>query len=404
MGSTTPGIPYSMIGRTGTSSNRASGHYYEILVYNERLSDVEITIVNNYLQAKYGNFSIANDVYIHDNPANGNYDADVACIGRSSSGSTHTDAQGDIVRILGASNLNSNEYLFWGHDGASLTSTTSADMPAGMISRLNREWRVSEVNISGSPVDVGSIDMRFTPGSLAPADVADLRLLVDANNNGSFSDDAIVATPATSLGGGIFQFSDVTAITNNARFTVGTAEEALPIDLLSFSASVERDGIVRLNWVTAAEQNNESFAVERSATGREWMTLTTVAGGNNSASKLEYVAEDTEPLTGFSLYRLRQTDYDGVSSLSPSKGVYVAEGRKDRLHVYPNPATNRLNVETGLDALTELRIHNALGQEVQHLVGLSEVREGGVILDLDNLPRGTYTLSVPTRSVIFYKK
>ena len=60
------------------------------------------------------------------------------------------------------------------------------------------------------------------------------------------------------------QYSDFTWINFNGTATIGTTNgsQALPVELISFSASIVNNG-VRLNWRTETELNNYGFEIER---------------------------------------------------------------------------------------------------------------------------------------------
>jgi hypothetical protein len=109
-------------------------------------------------------------------------------------------------------------------------------------------------------------------------------------------------------------------------FTIGATgagPNILPITLLSFSAKAEK-GKVRTEWITASETNNDYFTIERSKDGRDWEKIGTVDGAGNSTSELTYRFADERPYSGISYYRLRQTDFDGESSLSEVRSVEIA--------------------------------------------------------------------------------
>ncbi|MGG8497051.1 hypothetical protein ACQY1Q_11575 [Tenacibaculum sp. TC6] len=223
IGSTTAGIPIDRIGRNSNGSDEASGNFYEIIFYNNRINDAQKIIIDNYLSAKFGGIAIINDVYNEDDPAAGDYDHDVAGIGRVNITNLHTDSQGTgLVRILNPSNLNDNEFFMWGHDNAPFQLSTGLNAPNIIKSRINRIWRVSEVNISGTAIDVGSIDMRFDITGISGVTTANLRLLVDTNNDGNFHDETPISG-AVNLGSNIYSFNGVSAINNNNRFTIGLA-------------------------------------------------------------------------------------------------------------------------------------------------------------------------------------
>ncbi|MFZ1807116.1 MAG: T9SS type A sorting domain-containing protein [Cyclobacteriaceae bacterium] len=194
----------------------------EMIVYYSALNDAQMIIVQNYLAAKFNVTLSSNDLYTMDNPANGNFDFDVAGIGRINATNLHNDAQGTgIVRILNPTGLGDNEFLLWGNNGLALTPLVTTDLPSGVISKLSRVWRVSEVNASSAAVDVGAVDVRFDLTGLSNITANDLRLLVDTDNDNSFADETPIAG-ATSLGANVYQFAGVTSITNGVRFTLST--------------------------------------------------------------------------------------------------------------------------------------------------------------------------------------
>lgn len=98
-------------------------------------------------------------------------------------------------------------------------------------------------------------------------------------------------------------------------FATLTNENPLPIELLSFGARPEGSQ-VRLDWVTATERDNDYFTIERSGNGQDFEEVTRVDGAGNSVTNLTYMDYDRWPLPGTSFYRLRQTDFDGQTSVS----------------------------------------------------------------------------------------
>ncbi len=90
---------------------------------------------------------------------------------------------------------------------------------------------------------------------------------------------------------------------------------ALPITLLSFTAEEKNEEIV-LQWITATEMNNDYFTLERSHDGNTFEAIAKINGAGNSIDQKEYALNDIMPLNGLSYYRLRQTDFDGLSTVS----------------------------------------------------------------------------------------
>jgi hypothetical protein len=128
----------------------------------------------------------------------------------------------------------------------------------------------------------------------------------------------------------------------SAYLTLGSTNEdevPLPIELLSFGA-VAKENKIFLEWVTAAEINNDFFTIERSRNGRNFEVVAVIASqaeGGFSNQKLWYSAWDTYPETGMNYYRLKQTDFDGSFEYSDIIGVYFQQQSNLVFGLYPNP-------------------------------------------------------------------
>ncbi len=88
------------------------------MVFGTNVNAAQRIIIDNYLSAKYNIPLTSGKIYTQDDPANGNYDFDVAGIGRIDANDINADAKGaGMVEMLNPSNLADNEFLFWGDDG-----------------------------------------------------------------------------------------------------------------------------------------------------------------------------------------------------------------------------------------------------------------------------------------------
>ena len=139
----------------------------------------------------------------------------------------------------------------------------------------------------------------------------------------------------------------------------------LPITLQSFTAFAERETVV-LEWVTAAEIDNDYFAIERSADGRTFATIARVAGAGSSDQKNSYTHADDQPLGGRSYYRLRQVDYDGTTEYYGPVAVTFAFGAEAPVRVWPNPANDRLTLEGELKPRTRATLLDAAGRPLRN--------------------------------------
>ena len=370
--------------------------YAEVIQFNRALNDAEHIIVHNYLSAKY-NIPLSNDViYDEDNPANGNFDFEVAGIGQVDASNRHDDAKGTgALRISNPSNLEDNEFLLWGHNNGAFTMNNTNDLPTGIQSKLERVWRASEVNNTGTAVDVGTINMRWDLNGLSGIDAGNLRLLVDTDNDGQFADETPIAG-AVDLGTGVFEFLNTGAIANDVRFTLAITSQILPIELVDFSARLESNNAVTLQWITSVEINNDFFTIERSLDGVEWTTVATVQGAGDSREPIAYYSQDEIPLQGTSYYRLKQTDFDGQYTYSPIRAVNKTK-QIQPLVVYPNPTRDKIILQGPILEAEQVRVFDMRGTEVTGQVQFQNSATNALLVDLTKLSKGMYVIQTPNQ-------
>jgi len=89
----------------------------------------------------------------------------------------------------------------------------------------------------------------------------------------------------------------------------------IPVELNSFSASVQNDKVI-LKWKTATETNNSGWSVERSKDNAEWKSISFVPGAGTTTSIKEYSYTDKNLQAGTYQYRLKQIDLDGTIEYS----------------------------------------------------------------------------------------
>lgn len=339
------------------------GDIAETMKFSTVLNRTQRLLVNNYLSAKYDIPLTADDTYQLDLVANGNYDHDVAGIGRISATDNHTDARSTgIVRMRNASDLNDDEFLIWGHDGQGVAAVTNTDVPANFDGRFERVWRVAEVDVTGNTtVETGAVSVSFYPDPALGLTAAELRLLVDADGDGQFADETAIAG-AAALGDGGFEFVGVTALENGRRFALATQQASLPIKLEQFAVAPGSGPapVAHIEWSTTQEVANERFTVERSPNHRDWHELVVVAGKGTSYRQHNYRIADHDPYPGTSYYRLRQTDFDGRSTVSDVVTLRIT-AVKDRSVAYPNPTNRTVTVPTR--SATSLRVFDSTGKE-----------------------------------------
>ncbi|WP_018472384.1 T9SS type A sorting domain-containing protein [Echinicola pacifica] len=387
------------------------GQITELIIFKERLNQAETIIIWNYLNAKYKISLTQDNLYDEDDDANGNYDYDVAGIGRIDASNLHDNSIGTgHVQIFNPSNLTNGEFMLWGHDNQEMIATETIDVPAGVEARFHRIWAISEVNRSLTPVNVGFVDIAFDLNDLMPVTASDLVLLV--NNTGSSFAGATVVTGAADLGGGMFGFDQVDKLQDGTYFTLGTinrVETPLPIEWLDFTAKPTGQNSVLIKWKTATEKDNSHFNLLRSVDGKDWGKIAEIEGQGDSDEVRSYQYIDSSAPVGLNYYRLQQVDINGDTSFSTVLRVQLHEEDQGSLwKVFPNPSNGLVMIETNFDLMEEqiasIKVYNTLGHEMTHQIQLHQIDPRQLKFDLSGLPQGLYYLHLPDKTIKLFRQ
>jgi len=166
----------------------------------------------------------------------------------------------------------------------------------------------------------------------------------------------------------------------------------LPVELLEWRA-IEEQGQVVLWWITASEQNNHFFTIERSSDGKHWNLLQIVEGSGTTDSKTYYDLIDESPLPGTNYYRLSQTDYDGSNEVFDVVSVSMRLFETNFL-LYPNPNNGEFNIKLS-DAPVEDGYTIQMFDVNGRLVEMSVIIEfDQLVIDAQGLPSGYYILKI----------
>lgn len=166
---------------------------------------------------------------------------------------------------------------------------------------------------------------------------------------------------------------------NTSEFTCFTV---LPVEGLTFSASLEDENDVLLDWSTTDAVQLSQFEVERSLDGQLFEQIGRVAASlpGDSYQFRDYAVEE-----GIQYYRLRVQDQDGHWDYSDVAAVQVGFSF---VHVYPQPAQTHFFAQLSPESQGELI--DELGRIVRSF-GAAEAKQGVSVADL---PDGMYYLRV----------
>lgn len=207
---------------------------------------------------------------------------------------------------------------------------------------------------------------------------------------GNFRGDAATTTAGSSSSAYIF-------IDNLKLYEVPVP---LPIELMTFDVKCQSGG-TEITWITASERDNDYFQIERSCNGYDFEVIATIDGAGNSSSEKNYVYNDFEPCSGYSYYRLSQTDFNG---LKETFYVEAATCGGQNVVVYPNPAGEKITIKNNGMAITDIKLIDETGKLVKNLDGIFIPDKSDLTVDLSDLASGIYILCfIQDREITYYK-
>lgn len=213
----------------------------EIAVYSSRINEAKRVLLENYLSARFNKPLAQNDLYLGDEPAQGDYDWGVAGIGRLGNPVDFGDGGnpfGAGVNLNGRSGglvieessflKDSGDFLVAGHNGLPNQLTNADLVGTGAQNRWSRIWYLQKSDAGGN---AGQVMLHFNPveGEVAGAQSGDMLLLRRAGASGNFT---AVATSAAPFGGQ-YPFTLNTATLSNGYYTVAERDTIPPVITLT---------------------------------------------------------------------------------------------------------------------------------------------------------------------------
>lgn len=199
-------------------------------------------------------------------------------------------------------------------------------------------------------------------------------------------------------------------LTNNCQHTQTQNYTLLPIILESFKVSL-KEGTALLNWVTASEFNNDFYTIEMSLDGENYDDIGEVKGAGTTLDRKEYSFEyqldDNLIANPFIFFRLKQTDFDGLTSHSDV--IVLTTGEKDKSTFLLNKVYsdgNDLNID-----ITSMQTGNVQMRMIDLTGNIIFNKPIGVAKGINNLSipmefdtKGIYILQLMTKNKTETKK
>jgi hypothetical protein len=182
---------------------------------------------------------------------------------------------------------------------------------------------------------------------------------------------------------------------SNYKANFDVAVTALPVSLTNFTGK-QISHAIELSWETTNEINNDFFNIQHSRDLKSWESIGSTKGNGNTEQKQAYGFTHSNPKTGNNYYRLKQVDLNGNAEFS--KSIAVLMPSNPNLVIYPNPATDFINV-SGIEEAAGLQVLNSSGQLISEL-SISE----NTTIPLKAIPNGIYFIRIFDKNSVQTKK
>jgi hypothetical protein len=271
-----------------------------------------------------------------------------------------------------------------GNSGPFAVTSPNTNVTWAGESSQNVTWNVTNTN--AAPVNCANVKILLSTdgGQTFPT-----TLVASTPNDGSESV-TIPNTPSTTARIKVEAVGNIFFDLSNVNFTI---EEAVPVELVSFTAQTTDAGVV-LNWITATEINNSGFTIERGRNDENFSSIGFVSGKGTTTEISNYNYIDSEIESGKYYYRLKQTDFDGTFEYLNVVLVDVGLPKQFELSQnHPNPfnPSTTIKFQLPVDSKVRIDLFNSIGQKVSEI--LNSDLSGGVhevTFEGSNLSSGIY--------------
>ncbi|MBO9200769.1 MULTISPECIES: T9SS type A sorting domain-containing protein [Niastella] len=166
----------------------------------------------------------------------------------------------------------------------------------------------------------------------------------------------------------------------------------LPIKLSSFNGRLSTESEATIAWSSSMEENSFKYEVQRSADGKNFVTVGTITAAGTTLEGAKYSFKDVLPANGGYFYRLNMIDLDGKSEFSKVVYVNSKKGAGVVTKVFPSPFISEVQLIGATSAdLTpnNIKVFSVTGQLIKYRI----VGANAIAID-ENAPKGVYILKV----------
>ena len=171
-------------------------------------------------------------------------------------------------------------------------------------------------------------------------------------------------------------------------------KEPLPANLFSFDAT-KQQGKALLNWKTENEINVARFVIEKSADGRNFMAVDSIAPSGGG----DYNFTDVQPLPGVNYYRIKMIERNGVVTNSIIRKLNFGNNGDD-ITVFPNPVVKEMIFISASVNCRNAYLYDALGKLVKSVALQGTFNT----ISIKGISKGVYLLKIITINGAYTQK
>lgn len=252
--------------------------------------------------------------------------------------STLVDDNGALIALVRNTTVATGSHSY--SASPTIVSTTRT---ANGQSYLNRNFLINNSSVSG-PVDIRFFMLSSEVTTLgAPLSNLNVTRKTGTTCEADYTPVAGTFSVLTQTGNGSINgvsWIDVqTPSFSNFFIMAGVSPLAIRLGELSAANEGTRN---RVQWNSLEETPGDSYVVERSADGKNFVALGTVEGKGEASA---YNYWDNNPINGANYYRLKLVNIDAQTAYSNTVKVMVKNTGAIVVEAYPNPVSNVLTVK-----------------------------------------------------------
>jgi len=171
----------------------------------------------------------------------------------------------------------------------------------------------------------------------------------------------IGSTPAVLAGVGTALAPGLSITNAYTPWVLSSLAAPLPVELVNFVTGCDGNN-VRVSWTTASEVNNNYFTVQRSDDGFSYRDVGIVAGSGTTSQMHSYSFVDTEPTWGATYYRLKQTDNNGMFTITAPVVQEQCGNAGETVSASGNGADIVIDIYTPAESAYTINVFDAQGK------------------------------------------